>query len=79
VAEVDAFDEAAIDAYIGAGRGTIGWEDRCPVQRHRRGRRSGTSRLDLAVEDFERAIVKAATTQFITGRAAARRIVKQGS
>jgi len=79
VAEVDAYDEAAVDAYVGAVAERSG--GRIDVLFNAIGMDyvQGTSLLDLAVEDFERPIVKATTTQFITARAAARRMVKQGS
>jgi 3-oxoacyl-[acyl-carrier protein] reductase len=77
-AQVDAFDEGAVDRHIEevvrkAGSidilfNAIGMDD---VQ--------GTSLLEMAVDDFQRPVLKATSTQFVTARAVARRMVTQGA
>ena len=78
LAEVDALDEAAVEAHLAAvaaaaGRldvlfNAIGMED---VQ--------GPPLTEMPFEDFFRPIAKAARSQFLTARAAARRMAAQGS
>jgi 3-oxoacyl-[acyl-carrier protein] reductase len=77
-AEVDALDEAAVEGHVSdvvghAGRidvlfNAIGMDD---VQ--------GSPITDMPVDDFIRPVVKAARTQFLTARAVARQMAKQGS
>lgn len=77
-ARVDALDEQAVEQHIGdvaskAGRidilfNAIGMED---IQ--------GTPLLDMSLDDFVHPVMTATTTQFITARAAARRMVAQRS
>ena len=78
VAEVDALDEAAVEAHLAgvveaAGRidvlfNAIGMED---VQ--------GRPLTEMAFEDFFRPIAKAARSQFLTARAAGRQMASQGA
>ena len=77
IAEVDALDEAAVEAHLDAvvaeaGRidilfNSIGMED---IQ--------GPPLTDMAFEDFFRPIAKGARSQFLTARAAGRRMAAQG-
>jgi NADP-dependent 3-hydroxy acid dehydrogenase YdfG len=77
-AEVDALDEDAIEKHMDdvvarAQRidvlfNAIGMDD---VQ--------GTLLVDMSAEDFAQPVIKATRTQFLTARAAARRMVRQGS
>lgn len=39
----------------------------------------GTLLVDMSAEDFAQPVIKATRTQFLTARAAARRMVRQGS
>ena len=77
-AQVDALDERAVDEHADAvaerarsidiSFNLISYED---VQ--------GTPLAEMAPEDFERPVVTAVRTQFLTARAAARHMVRQGS
>ena len=77
-AEVDALDEDAIDKHmddvvarvqrIDVLFNAVGMDD---VQ--------GTLLVDMSAEDFAQPVIKATRTQFLTARAAARRMVRQGS
>jgi len=77
-AQVDALDEEAVDRYVDAvaerdggidiSFNLISYED---VQ--------GTPLAEMALEDFERPVVKAVRTQFLTSRAAARHMIRRGS
>jgi len=77
-AQVDALDEQAIEEHIGkvaeqAGSidilfNAIGMQD---VQ--------GKPLIEMSIEDFTRPITIATRTQFLTARAVARRMVRQGS
>jgi 3-oxoacyl-[acyl-carrier protein] reductase len=77
-AQVDALDEQAVDRYVDAvaerdggidiSFNLISYED---VQ--------GTPLAEMALEDFERPVVKAVRTQFLTSRAAARHMIRRGS
>jgi NAD(P)-dependent dehydrogenase (short-subunit alcohol dehydrogenase family) len=77
-ARVDALDEQAVERHIGdvarkARRidilfNAIGMEDT-----------QGTPLLEMSLDDFVHPVVTATTTQFITARAVARRMVAQGS
>ena len=74
VAVVDVLDEAAVEAHLDAvGRVDVSFNlvSRGDVQ--------GTPLLDMAVDDFMRPIEVGARANFITARAGARRMVRQGS
>ncbi|MDO3651434.1 SDR family oxidoreductase, partial [Nocardia mangyaensis] len=76
--QIDALDEQAVEKHIGdvakkAGDidllfNAIGMED---IQ--------GTPLLDLSLADFAHPVIIATRTQFLTGRAVARHMVKQGA
>lgn len=77
-ARVDALDEHAVEQHVAevareAGRidilfNAMGMED---VQ--------GTALLDISLDDFAHPVMTAAKTQFLTARAVARQMVRQGS
>src|SRR5215203_4114476 len=77
-AQVDALDEQAVDEHADAvaekaggidiSFNLISYED---VQ--------GTPLAEMPLEDFERPVVNAVRTQFLTSRAAARHMISQGS
>jgi 3-oxoacyl-[acyl-carrier protein] reductase len=77
-ARVDALDEAAVDAHADAVAASAGSIDvSFNVISH--GDVQGTPLVDMAVEDFMRPVVAAASTMFLTSRAAARHMIRQGS
>jgi 3-oxoacyl-[acyl-carrier protein] reductase len=77
-AQVDALDEQAVNSYVDAvaekaggidiSFNLISYED---VQ--------GTPLAEMSLEDFERPVMTAVKTQFLTSRAAARHMIRQGS
>jgi NAD(P)-dependent dehydrogenase (short-subunit alcohol dehydrogenase family) len=74
VATFDALDEAAVEAHVAeVGRVDVSFDliTRGDVQ--------GVPFLDIATDDLVRPVVNGLTTTFITARAAARRMVEQGS
>lgn len=74
VAVLDAYDEAAVDAHAEAvGRIDISFNlvSRGDVQ--------GTPIVDLSVDQFLGAVTNGSRTAFLTARAAARRMIPQGS
>src|SRR4051794_31438953 len=73
-AEVDALDERAVEAHAAAlPRVDISFN----LISH--GVVQGTPMIDLAVEDYAGPVERQVRTQFITTRAAARRMIEQGS
>ena len=77
-ARVDALDEEAVDAYVDAVAEKAGGIDvsfnlisYADVQ--------GTPLVEMQLEDFERPVLTAVRTQYLTSRAAARHMVRQGS
>jgi NAD(P)-dependent dehydrogenase (short-subunit alcohol dehydrogenase family) len=79
-AEVDALDEAAIEAHLDAVMDSAGRVDvsfnAIGIPQHGV---QGTPLIGLPAEDFSRPIVPYARSQFLTARAAARRMVRHGS
>ena len=77
-ARVDALDERAVDRYVDAvaqkaggidiSFNLISYQD---VQ--------GTPLVEMTLEDFQRPVITAVRTQFLTSRAAARHMIRQGS
>ena len=77
-AQVDALDEQAVNKYVDAvaekagsidiSFNLISYQD---VQ--------GTPLVEMELEDFERPVITAVRAQFLTSRAAARHMIKQGS
>jgi 3-oxoacyl-[acyl-carrier protein] reductase len=77
-AQVDALDEQAIERYLGEVVRTAG---RIDISFNAIGLRDtqGTPLTQMPLEDFERPVMTAVRTQFLTARAAARHMIKQGS
>src|SRR5215211_1046026 len=77
-AQVDALDKQAVDSYVDAvaeeagsidvSFNLISYDD---VQ--------GTPLVEMPLEDFERPVIIAVRTQFLTAKAAARHMIRQGS
>ena len=72
-AVVDAFDEAAVEAHAAA----VGRID-VSINLVPRGDAQGTPLVAMEVADLARAVTNGITTNFITARAAARRMTEQG-
>jgi 3-oxoacyl-[acyl-carrier protein] reductase len=77
-AQVDAIDETAVDQHADAVAASAGGIDVSfnlisveDVQ--------GTPLAEMSLEDFERPVMTAVKTQFLTSRAAARHMIRQGS
>src|SRR5215212_5628196 len=77
-AQVDALDEQAVNSYVDAVAEKAGGIDISfnlisveDVQ--------GTPLAEMSLEDFERPVMTAVRTQFLTSRAAARHMIMQGS
>jgi NAD(P)-dependent dehydrogenase (short-subunit alcohol dehydrogenase family) len=77
-AVLDALDERAVDEHVGDVVARAGSID-VSFNLTSREDKQGTPAIDLSVEDFTRAPTTALTSHFITARAAARRMVEQGS
>jgi 3-oxoacyl-[acyl-carrier protein] reductase len=78
VAQVDALDEAAVDAHLAGVAAEAGSVDISMNAVGIRGELQGTPLIDLPLEDFTAPIVTGATAHFVTGRAAGRRMIDQG-
>ena len=78
VAVLDALDERAVDEHVGAAATAAGSID-ISFNLVTRGDVQGTRLLEMNVDDYLRPIETGARTNFITARAAARRMVEQGS
>lgn len=78
VAEVDALDESAVDKHA---RDVVAQAGRIDISFNliTRGDVQGTPLVDMTASDFARAVTAGLTTQFLTARAAARQMIKQGS
>ena len=77
-AQVDALDEQAVDQHadaVVAGSGSI--DISLNVIQH--GDVQGTPMAEMAPDDYVRPVVTAVTTTFLTSRAAARHMIRQGS
>ncbi len=77
-AQVDALDETAVDQYVDAVAEKAGGID-VSFNLISYGDVQGTPLAEMPLEDFERPIVTAVRTQFLTSRAAARHMIGQGS
>ena len=77
-AQVDALDEAAVDEHADAVAATAGSID-ISVNVISYGDVQGTPLAEMPLTDFERPIVTATRSMFLTTRAAARHMIKQGS
>jgi 3-oxoacyl-[acyl-carrier protein] reductase len=76
-AEVDALDERAVDEHADAVAAQGGVDISFNLITH--GDVQGTLLVDMALADYERPVLTAVRTQFLTARAAARHMVKKGS
>lgn len=77
-AVVDALDEAAVDAHVDEVIAAAGRLD-VSINLVSRGDVQGIPLVDMAVDDLVRPVVNGVTATFVTARAAARRMAKQGS
>src|ERR687893_1542068 len=77
-AQVDAIDEQAVDQHADAVAASAGGIDVSfnPISV---GDVQGTPLAEMPLEDFERPVMTAVRTQFLTSRAAARHMIRQGS
>lgn len=78
VAELDALDEAGVNEHAAAVKAEAGTID-VSFNLISRGDVQGIPLVDMATEDFTRAVVTGLTSTFITARAAARHMIEQGS
>src|SRR5215207_6584378 len=78
VAELDALDEKAVDDHAQAVVSQAGSID-VSFNLITRGDVQGIPLIDMTTDDLLRAVVNGLSTNFITARAAARRMVEQGS
>ena len=77
-AQVDALDERAVDEHADALTERAGSID-VSINLISYADLQGTPLAEMPLEDFERPVVTAVRTQFLTSRAAARHMVRQGS
>jgi 3-oxoacyl-[acyl-carrier protein] reductase len=77
-AQVDALDEEAVDRYVDAVVQKVGGID-ISFNAISVGDVQGTPLAEMGLEDFERPVITAVRTQFLTSRAAARHMISQGS
>jgi 3-oxoacyl-[acyl-carrier protein] reductase len=77
-AQLDALDERAVDEHADAVATESGGID-ISFNLISLGDVQGTPLAEMALEDFERPVVTAVRTQFLTSRAAARHMIGQGS
>jgi 3-oxoacyl-[acyl-carrier protein] reductase len=77
-AQLDALDEQAVDRYVDAVAQKAGSID-ISFNLISYGDVQGTPLAEMALQDFERPVVTAVRTQFLTSRAAARHMIMQGS
>src|SRR5918994_6991850 len=77
-AQVDAIDEHAVDRHADAVAASAGGID-ISFNLISVGDVQGTPLAEMPLEDFERPVMTAVRTQFLTSRAAARHMVRQGS
>jgi 3-oxoacyl-[acyl-carrier protein] reductase len=77
-AQVDALDEQAVDEHADAVAASAGGID-VSFNLISVGDVQGTPLAEMPLEDFERPIMTAVRTQFLTSRAATRHLIPQGS
>jgi 3-oxoacyl-[acyl-carrier protein] reductase len=77
-AQLDALDEAAVDAHADAVAASAGSLD-ISFNLISHGDVQGTPLAEMALGDFERPVITAVRTMFLTSRAAARHMIRQGS
>jgi 3-oxoacyl-[acyl-carrier protein] reductase len=77
-AQLDALDETTVDGYVDAVAQEAGSID-ISFNLISYGDVQGTPLAEMSLEDFERPVITAVRTQFLTSRAAARHMIGQGS
>jgi 3-oxoacyl-[acyl-carrier protein] reductase len=77
-AQVDALDEQAVDGHADAVAASAGGID-VSFNLISYGDVQGTPLAEMPLEDFERPVMSAVRTQFLSARAAARHMIRQGS
>jgi len=77
-AQVDALDETAVDEHADAVAASAGGID-VSFNLITHGDVQGTPPAEMRLEDFERPVINAARTMFLTSRAAARHMIPRGS
>ena len=77
-AQLDALDERAVDEHADAVAARAGGID-ISFNLISHGDVQGTPLAEMALEDFERPVITAVRTMFLTSRAAARHMIRQGS
>lgn len=77
-AQVDALDETAVDEHADAMAASTGGID-ISFNLISHGDVQGTPLAEMPLEDFERPVLTAVRTMFLTSRAAARHMIRQGS
>jgi 3-oxoacyl-[acyl-carrier protein] reductase len=77
-AQVDAMDEWAVEEHADAVAASAGGID-VSFNLISYGDVQGTPLAEMPLEDFERPVMSAVKTQFLTSRAAARHMISQGS
>jgi NAD(P)-dependent dehydrogenase (short-subunit alcohol dehydrogenase family) len=77
-AEVDALDESAVDEHADAVAAQAGGID-VSFNLISHGDVQGTPMAEMSLADYERPVVTAVRTTFLTSRAAARHMIRQGS
>src|SRR5918995_616162 len=77
-AQVDALEEQAVDQHADAVAASAGGID-VSFNLISYGDVQGTALAEMPLEDFERPVVSAVRTQFLSARAAARHMIRQGS
>ncbi len=77
-AEVDALDEKAVDEHADTVAAEAGGID-ISFNLISHGDVQGTALAEMSLADFERPVVTAVRTTFLTSRAAARHMIRQGS
>ena len=78
IAVLDALDEAAVEAHVAEVASRFGGVD-VSLNLIRRGDVQGTPLVDMSADDLLRAVDTGLRSNFVTARAAARRMVAQGS
>jgi 3-oxoacyl-[acyl-carrier protein] reductase len=77
-AQIDALDEAAVDEHAELVAASAGSLDIC-FNLISYAETFGTPLAEMRLEDFERPVIDAVRSMFLTSRAAARQMIKQGS
>jgi 3-oxoacyl-[acyl-carrier protein] reductase len=77
-AQVDALDEQAVDGHADAVAASAGGID-VSFNLISYGDVQGTPLVEMPLEDFERPVMSAVRTQFLSARAVARHMIRQGS